>query len=228
MGPGFISQSTRICYICNGSGKIIKNNEKCTECDGTKYTKIKKRIDVSLTKNITNGSKIVIVGEADEVIGSYNKGDLIFIVNEKEHNLFRRDKNDLIMQKDILLSEALTKTTFFIDHLDKRKLLINIDTIITPTTKKKILFEGMNKEGDMIIHFNIIFPNILDKDRKKYINKLLPIPKSPLNLSQNYEMPRIEDYFNESDFNETFEKLDEVNLDSEAESNSEHVGCPTQ
>ena len=233
MGPGFISQSTRICYVCNGKGKIIKENEKCLECDGTKYTQITKRINVTLSKNIRNGSKIIVEGEADEVIDSYNKGDLIFVVNEKKHNVFQRENNDLILLKNILLSEALTKTSFFIEHLDKRKLLIEIDTIITPTTKKKILYEGLNKDGDLIIHFNIIFPNILDKDRKKYLNKLLPVPQSTIDLSNKYEIPTIEDYFNESDFNDTFETLDEVNLDNEAEDNRERyepeqVGCPTQ
>ena len=235
LGPGFISQSSQICYMCKGEGKRIKDNEYCKGCSGKKYTKIKKQLNISLNNSMKNESKIIVEGEADEVLNSVNKGNFIFILKEKPHSLFKREDNNLIITKDILLSEALTHSKFIIEHLDKRKLLVEIDNIITPYTKKKIVYEGINENGDIIIYFNILFPKKLDNERKKYIKKLLPvntdntetIPNANANANANANTSiastestrasidykgdtdliktKVEDYYNQGDFNDNLD-----------------------
>lgn len=232
LGPGFISQSSQICYMCKGEGKCVKENEYCRGCSGKKYTKIKKQLNITLKNNMKNDSKIVVEGEADEVLNSVNKGNIIFIIKEKENPLFKREDKNLIFTKDILLSEALTHSKFIIEHMDNRKLLVDIDDIITPTTKKKILYEGINNNGDLIIYFNIIFPKNLDIERKKYIKKLLPINNSVLEENGDTEIikSKVEDYYDHNDFNDNLDdNLNEINLDGVM--NDEHgeaVGCAHQ
>jgi len=45
-------------------------------------------------------------------------GDLIVIIEEKEHEIFKRKKADLVMIKKLTLKEALTGYKFMITHLD--------------------------------------------------------------------------------------------------------------
>jgi len=51
-------------------------------------------------------------------------GDLIVIIEEKEHSLFKRKNADLIIIKKITLKEALTGYNFIITHLDGTQKLI--------------------------------------------------------------------------------------------------------
>lgn len=51
-------------------------------------------------------------------------GDVIIILQQKEHELFTRKDSDLIMQRSISLTEALCGFHFVIKHLDGRDLVI--------------------------------------------------------------------------------------------------------
>ena len=56
-------------------------------------------------------------GEGNEIPDAM-AGDLILIVQEKQHEVFTRKGADLFMKKDITLLEALTGLEFTLTHLD--------------------------------------------------------------------------------------------------------------
>ena len=73
------------------------------------------------------------------------------LILEKSHKKFKRDCNNLYIEKEILLSEALCKTQFIIEHMDGRKIFIEHDDIVEPNMKKVITGEGMtDKNGNVI------------------------------------------------------------------------------
>ena len=86
------------------------------------------------------------------------------------------------MKKSISLLEALTQTEIRFKHLDNRVLLVKYDKIIKPGQQMIIKGEGMPNladnlnKGDLIIHFDVIFPNYIESDRSKYLVKILPAP----------------------------------------------------
>ena len=222
IGPGMLSQSSKICYKCDGKGKQIKPNEVCLKCNGEKYTIEDDSIELNLTKNMKNGSKVVIKNGGDELMNSNLVGDLILDINIKDHLLFKRINNELFLTKDILLSEALCGCKFIINHMDKRKILVNLDKIIYPNNKQKIIGEGMTIDDDLIINFNIKFPNSLSNERKKYLKKLLPINNSNLDVS-NMEEAILVDYAENS--NEDIDNEDNENNENQDENG---VNCVQQ
>ena len=56
---------------------------------------------------MTEGTKIPFRGYADEKPG-VEPGDVVIVIMEKEHHLFQRKGNELIVKLNISLSEALT------------------------------------------------------------------------------------------------------------------------
>jgi DnaJ homolog subfamily A member 2 len=218
LGPGLVTQSATTCNKCNGIGKIVKMEKEV------------KIIDVKLNNKYVNGSKIIIKDEGHEQYNKYSdsKSDLILIIEEEKHNYFIRDNNNLIFNTEILLSDALCGSDLIITHLDERKLLIKTNEIITPKTKKRIIGEGINPSGDLIINFSIIFPTILSSERKQYISKILPRNnRPPLNLD-DYEIKISEDYdISNSDNNLDFDFDSKEHLfeDNECESN---ISCNQQ
>tara|TARA_Y100001970_G_scaffold186363_1_gene226679 strand:+ start:18130 stop:19305 length:1176 start_codon:yes stop_codon:yes gene_type:complete len=198
IGPGMIQQVVQPCNNCKQTGKIIKNGEECTRCDGKKLETIKKNIDISLL-GVSDGDKIVIHGEANEDISCEETGDLILVIVEKKNEKFRREGNDLYIKQKILLSEALCGVKFIIEHMDERKIYVEHNDIITPGMKKMIVNEGMVDKngfsGNLVIEFDIVFPKKLDSERKNYLGKLLPRRKMNAS-SENCQSVLLSDYVN--------------------------------
>ena len=62
-------------------------------------------------------------GEGDQEPG-LETGDIIIVLDEKEHNVFQRNGNDLVMEMDLQLVEALCGFQKGIDTLDGRTLVV--------------------------------------------------------------------------------------------------------
>lgn len=105
--------------------------------------------------------------------------DLVFIIDEKLHSLFKRDGNDLVVTQKISLAEALTGYTVHLTTLDGRKLSIPINNAIHPDYEEVVPKEGMpipkdpSRRGNLRIKFNIKFPTRLTAEQKSGVKKLL-------------------------------------------------------
>lgn len=70
-----------------------------------------------------DGQKITFASEGDQEPG-LEPGDIIIVLDEKEHSVFKRNGVDLIMKMDISLTEALCGMKKTIETLDNRCLVI--------------------------------------------------------------------------------------------------------
>jgi DnaJ family protein A protein 2 len=89
-----------------------------------------------------DGQKIIFDGESDERL-DVKAGDIVFQLEQKEHDLFERDGIHLYMKKKISFFEALTGISFKIKHLDGRVLLVDHKESINPFSVKQITNEGI-------------------------------------------------------------------------------------
>ncbi|KAL0451018.1 UNVERIFIED_CONTAM: DnaJsubfamily B member 1 [Sesamum latifolium] len=124
------------------------------------------------------GTKITFPEKGNEQRGVI-PSDLVFIIDEKPHSVFKRDGNDLIVTQKISLVEALTGYTVQVTTLDGRNLTIPINNIVSPTYEEVVKGEGMpipkepGKKGNLRIKFNIKFPSRLTSEQKTGIKRLL-------------------------------------------------------
>ena len=72
---------------------------------------------------MTDGQQIRFSGEGDQKPG-VEPGDVVIVLDEKEHPVFRRNGTDLLMNMDLTLSEALCGFMKTVETLDSRTLLI--------------------------------------------------------------------------------------------------------
>jgi len=164
IGP-MIQQMQTVCNECSGKGETIKEEDKCKNCKGKKVVKEKKILEVLIEKGIRHGQKIVFANQADEAPGM-EPGDIIFVVVEKKHDVFKHNGNDLLIELDIPLIDALTGFQTYIKHLDDRMLHIKTEKgdIIKPGDLRIIPGEGMPhhkrpfEKGNLYLSFKIIFP----------------------------------------------------------------------
>lgn len=71
-----------------------------------------------------DGQKITFQGEGDQEPG-LEPGDVIIVLDQKEHPVFQRQDNDLIMKMNLKLVEALCGFKKTIQTLDNRTLIIS-------------------------------------------------------------------------------------------------------
>jgi DnaJ family protein A protein 2 len=104
IGPGMLTQMQRVCSVCEGQGNTAKTKSE------------RKVVEVHIEKGAHHNSKVTFRGMADEIPGR-EPGDVHFIVQEKEHEVFKRKGADLLLMKDISLNQALTGFSVSYDRL---------------------------------------------------------------------------------------------------------------
>ncbi|XP_043716432.1 chaperone protein dnaJ A6-like [Telopea speciosissima] len=192
IGPGMIQQMQHVCPECRGSGEVISEKDRCPNCKGNKVTQEKKVLEVHVEKGMQHGQKIVFQGEADEAPDTIT-GDIVFVLQLKEHPKFKRKYDDLYVEHTLGLTEALCGFQFALTHLDGRQLLIksNPGEIIKPGQYKAINDEGMPHhgrpfmKGRLYIQFNVEFPDsgVISLDQCRCLETILP-PRSSSQLSE--------------------------------------------
>ena len=166
MGP-MIQQMQSTCGNCRGTGKIIIPDNKCNEC-GTNGFKLKDvTINVPLKNGLSNGQQIQLQNIGHNL--KDGKTDVIIIIQEKEHSQFKREGNNLVIDIELKLYQALFGFDKLIKHLDGRQLHISHNGITNYGTKRKIHSEGMGDlrsggKGDLIINFTFKLPTITKPD----------------------------------------------------------------
>lgn len=185
LGPGFIQQMQTTCSECKGDGEIIDKKYMCKKCNGQKVIEEKKKLEVHVEKGMRHGQKITFPGEADELPDTI-PGDVVLVLQQKQHAVFTREEDHLIMDKKITLQEALCGLEFTIKHLDDRVLYVRSKpgSIIKPGDIKQIDGGGMPKlkspyeKGNLYIKFEIEFPKELNESARKALASVLPSPPS--------------------------------------------------
>uniref|UniRef100_A0A0V0I325 Putative dnaJ subfamily B member 1-like n=1 Tax=Solanum chacoense TaxID=4108 RepID=A0A0V0I325_SOLCH len=147
--------------------------------DGTgKPTTIEEVLAIHIKPGWKKGTKITFPEKGNHEPGAA-PGDLIFVIDEKPHDVFKRDGNDLVINQKISLVDALAGKTINLTALDGRELTIPITDVVKPGHEQKIPNEGMpiskepGKKGNLRIKFEVKFPSRLSSDQKCDIRRVL-------------------------------------------------------
>jgi DnaJ homolog subfamily A member 2 len=124
MGP-MIQRFQTVCPDCNGEGEIIKDKDRCKQCNGKKTVVDRKVLHVHVDRGVKSGTKVEFRGEGDQAPG-IQAGDVVFEIEQKPHPRFTRQDDDLLYRAEIELVTALAGGTIFIEHLDDRWLSVEI------------------------------------------------------------------------------------------------------
>ncbi|KAJ1857392.1 Type I HSP40 co-chaperone [Coemansia sp. RSA 1822] len=181
MGP-MVQQIQQPCHSCRGAGEEIDPRLRCKKCVGRKVTDERKQLEVNIDRGMKGGQKVVFQGEADQAPGVL-PGDIVIVIEEKEHPSFKRRENDLFYEAEIDLVTALAGGNVHIKHLDDRVLNVAIlpGEAIKPGETKVIEGQGMpsyrhHNNGNLFIKFNVRFPepNWTSEEEIKKLEALLP------------------------------------------------------
>lgn len=181
LAPGMLQQLQSVCHDCKGQGEQINPRDRCKQCNGRKTIRDRKILEVHVDKGMVDGQKIIFAGEGDQE-PELEPGDIVILLDEKEHEVFKRSGNDLIMRMQLELVEALCGFQKVIRTLDGRDLVITQlpGTITKHGDLKCILNEGMPiykdpfTHGRLVIQFVVNYPKTIDPAIIPALEQCLP------------------------------------------------------
>lgn len=140
---------------------VIQNDMKINEIE---------QVYVSIPAGIDQ-NELIIMRDCGNTVSPDLKGDIKFIVKIGESDTFERRGMDLVHKRSITLKEALTGFSFELLHASGKTLCLNNlknRTIVSPNYKKTIPNLGMSRDGNvgnLIIEFDVVFPDQLTEDQ---------------------------------------------------------------
>lgn len=165
--------------VLRGTVKKMKINRKALHADGRSYRE-DKVITINVKPGWKAGTRITFQREGDQSPNTI-AADIVFIIRDKPHPLFKRDGSDIRYVHKLSLKEALAcDTTVRIPTLTGEMVNLPVNEIIKPTTIKLIPYKGLphtkepTKFGDLIVSFDIIFPDTLSPEVRKIVVDALP------------------------------------------------------
>ena len=148
---------------------LIENGIKMTE---------RETIYVEVPKGVDEG-EIIIIKDKGNSASENNKGDIKIFIKIENTTDFKRNGLDLIIEKTITLKEALCGFTFELKYITGKVYTItnNSGNIISPGYSKIIPSMGLTRDehvGNLIIFFNVKFPEKLTEEALNAIQNHLP------------------------------------------------------
>jgi len=161
--------------IASGTTKKMKISRKVLNPDGRTTRVEDKVLTIDIKPGWKQGTKITFPREGDQSPSTI-PADIVFIIKDKPHPVFHRDGSDLLYIAKITLRDALCGTTINVPTLDSshsQKLALN--EVIKPTTEKRLTGHGLplprqpTSRGDIVVKFDIKFPDTLSKEQRDII-----------------------------------------------------------
>ncbi|RXN04189.1 dnaJ -like protein [Labeo rohita] len=166
--------------VLAGCTKKMKISRKRLNPDGRTTRTEDKILTVEVKKGWKEGTKITFPKEGDETPTNI-PADVVFVVKDKPHPVYKRDGSDIIYPAKITLREALCGCSINVPTLDGRTVNLTSQEIIRPGMKRRVSGEGLpipkspDRRGDLVVEYEVRFPERLSQSAKDTIANVLPV-----------------------------------------------------
>ncbi|XP_022981315.1 dnaJ homolog subfamily B member 4-like isoform X1 [Cucurbita maxima] len=163
--------------LFSGSTRKMKISRTVVDANGRQVPETE-ILTIDVKPGWKKGTKITFPDKGNEQPNQL-PADLVFVIDEKPHDVFKRDGNDIIMNHRVTLAEALGGTTIYVTMLNGRNLSIPVIDIVSPGYELVLAREGMpivrepGNRGDLRIKFDVKFPTRLTPEQRAGLKRAL-------------------------------------------------------
>ncbi|TDH15957.1 hypothetical protein EPR50_G00014520 [Perca flavescens] len=165
--------------VLSGCTKKMKISRKRLNPDGQTIRTEDKILEVQIKKGWKEGTKITFPKEGDQTPTNI-PADVVFVLKDKAHPVFKRDGSDIIYTAKISLRDALCGCTVNAPTLDGRTVTVSTTDIVQPGMKRRVSGEGLpypkrpDRRGDLLVEYDVRFPERLSQSARDTIAQVLP------------------------------------------------------
>jgi molecular chaperone DnaJ len=172
------------CDSCGGEGQVIE--DPCNSCAGRGRVNEKVRVKVRIPAGVDGGTVVRVTGEGE--VGPRNgpRGDLYVEIRMKEHEVFRREGDDLVADLRVSFAQAALG-----DKIEVPTLADPVTIEVKPGTQSHSLLRvkgrGMphpgdaHRRGDLYVRVVVHTPTKLTKRERDLLEELGGIDRTKPN-----------------------------------------------
>lgn len=137
----------------------------------------KKLVSIEIPPGIEHGQQIKYKGMGDHSVKELPPGDLIVNIFVKEHPLFQRQGDMLLLKKSVSVWDAILGTDLEIKTIDGKTLTIKVPAGTQPDTVLSCKGEGLpnvrtKQRGNLLIKIQVDVPRTVDDIQKTKIKEV--------------------------------------------------------
>lgn len=179
LNQGFFTLA-RTCGTCSGSGSIIE--ERCKTCRGRGKNKKPHSVVVNIPAGIDHDQRLRLRGEGESAETGGRTGDLYVLIRVKEHPLFKRQDEHVILDVPITFAQAALGAKLEVPTLHG-PVEISIQSGTQPGETLKIKNKGIRRlngsgHGDQFIRLHLEVPKNLTSKQKELLREFETIGKT--------------------------------------------------
>ncbi len=162
------------CNACNGSGQII--TDPCVKCRGDGRVTAEDTVEVNIPAGVEGGNYIPMRGKGNAGRRGGDAGDMIVVIEEKEHPYFEREGYDVVYRLTVSYPDAALGAEIEVPTLHGNEK-IKIASGTQPGTVVQLRNKGIPhlnsyNKGDQIIVVNVFVPTSLNSKEKLLMKEL--------------------------------------------------------
>lgn len=171
-------RTTQTCPTCEGTGQIIDKRPAGVDADG--LVRKEEVITIQIPAGVAEGMQLTVSGKGNSGRNGGPAGDLIVLVEEEEHEFFKRDGNNILFDLDINFSDAALGAQVDVPTLDG-KARIKLEPGTQPGKLLRLKGKGLPSvnsygRGDLIIYVNVYVPHRLSREERETLERLREAP----------------------------------------------------
>ncbi|KAK9744328.1 DnaJ C terminal domain [Popillia japonica] len=166
--------------IYTGCVKKMRINKKVLSPDGS-TTREDKILTINVKPGWKAGTKVTFPKEGDQRINGI-PADVIFIIKDKPHSVFKREGSDIKYTAPISLKDALCGCIIHVPTITKEIVTLHFaNEVITPQTLRRLPARGLpfpkepSRTGDLLVNFDIKFPAQISDKSKNVLRNILSV-----------------------------------------------------
>jgi len=162
------------CPVCKGDGQTV--TDPCGSCGGSGVVQTETTVTVEIPAGVSEGNYITVPQKGDAGRGGGPSGDLIVVLQEKQHDFFARHGADLLCDLEITFSEAALGCSKIIETFEN-KVSLKIPNGTQSEKVFKLKDKGLpvlhtRKYGDLLVRVRVKTPDKLGRQEKDLFEKL--------------------------------------------------------
>ncbi|WP_040279818.1 molecular chaperone DnaJ [Psychroserpens damuponensis] len=167
-------QTASACPTCGGSGQSIDKKPSDADAQGLKVQE--ETVSVKIPAGVVDSMQLKVTGKGNEAPGNGISGDLLVVIEEKEHETLKREGDNLHYDLYVSLPDAVLGTSTEIDTVTG-KVRIKVDAGVQSGKILRLRGKGIPSingygSGDLLVHVNVWTPKTLNKEQKAFFESM--------------------------------------------------------
>jgi molecular chaperone DnaJ len=173
--------------------------DPCPDCRGAGYTKDRVNLEVAIPAGVDNGMRVRLTGEGEPSPDGGPRGDCYCFVTVRQHKLFQRDGEHLILRLPITYTQAALGAEIEVPTLTERTVL-KIPAGSQSGEVFRLRGKGMTdphggRVGDLLVQTNIEVPKKLDPKQEELLRELAELESSHVTPQRKSFLERLASHF---------------------------------